>query len=251
MKNKQEKLGFTQRTANLKLGDGVVRFLNESKGAPEQRRVLDLLEGFQELDELVDSLRFTRYDANISFCDLDRQPRTRALRESLNEKLARYTFTPTVGVPFRLARERVYRLDVGLNVLTPTRHDESAVVKIIVEMADDGRIRLLKKCLQCGEWFRASKSDRIRCAICSRNDYRKTEAGKQANREQAAEHYQTQRTARLDEVRRVLSLWPSRPSTATKADWKGWAIGKAKLKLTRSFLTRAEGAREVHAPVSK
>jgi hypothetical protein len=227
----------------------VERFLNQDPVSPEHQRVLEIVAGLQELDLLLSSLRFTPYDDRISFCDLNQQSRGLALQQSLNEKLALYSYTPSVGIPFKLAGER-HRLDVGLNALAATSLSETAIIKIIVELADNGKLRMLKKCLNCGNWFKQFKSDHQRCAICCQTDYRKTDAGKQNNRKHAAANYQKRRDARLEEVRQVLKKWPAKSHQKTKADWKDWVLQRVNkdFKIYRRFLTRAADQNEIKPP---
>ncbi len=249
MNKRVQKLEIPHRAARWESLDLVARFLNHDPFSPEHQHVLEIVAELQELDLLVSSLRFTPYDESISFCDLNQQSRGLALQQALNEKLARYSFTPSVGTPFKLAGER-HRLDVGLNALAATSHSETAIIKIIVELADNSKLRMLKKCENCSNWFKQLKSDRQRCAICCQTDYRKTDAGRQTNRKHAAANYQKRRTARLEEVRQVLKKWPAKSDKKANADWKDWVLQRVNkdFKIYRSFLTRAADRNEINPP---
>jgi len=184
-------------------GEIVAQFLNVAEGLVKQKRVIDLLERYRDLQHLLPAVVAGRplgraeggpFSGALAF-DLRENKRADRLVKQINRLLARYRFRRAVtSVVYSDARQERRRTEfVGddpyaarIETATyPVRRvpfskfergstiEEHGAVEYLIELATAGELDRLRKCAFCSKWFMASRTDRIYHEGCAAKQHRK------------------------------------------------------------------------------
>jgi hypothetical protein len=143
------------------IGFYIVRFLNEESS---DEKVLKVFELCHELDQL----RRGRIDASDDLDLNENAQQTVVTLAKLNAVLDDFRFVPVIGgldqyvVLWRAATRRPASTEAGPPILTA-----ESLVKVILEMTEDGTIERVRKCL-CGRWFLAQTNKKVVCSDACR-----------------------------------------------------------------------------------
>jgi hypothetical protein len=122
----------------------------------------------------------------------------------------------------------------------PDKDADIVSVYFVQLLLNPERLRLNTPCKQCCRWFIKRQKGR-QTVYCSKTCKSNALVGNKRRRDHAA---------KLEEIGKALANYTSRPARMRSMTWQEY-VSKAVGGVTRSFLTRAEGAKEIQPPVSK
>ena len=192
------------RERTLAKGGILADFLNVATGLAKQKRLLDLLERYRKLQQLLPTVRsFLRIKGGplggALVYDLRANKEALSLIKQINRLLARYQFrravsqaffrenqTPTIetgtysyrSVPISRGERRNLEMGRGSGTV-----EEHGAVEEVLDLAEAGELDRLRQCGFCERWFMASRPDQLYCtAKCSGKRHRqeRKESGKAA-----------------------------------------------------------------------
>jgi len=174
----------------LAKGDLLAGFLNVGNGLAKQKRVLDLLERYRALQDLLPAIIAGRPLGHVQggprsgalAYNLRENKKAARLVRQINRLLARYRFRRAVPITLVVGRDEAARIETETY---PTRSipfsrfergstiEEHGAVELVIELAAAGELDRLRKCVFCSEWLMASRTDRIYHDGCDAKQHRK------------------------------------------------------------------------------
>ena len=177
----------------LAKGEILAQFLNVADGLAKQKRVLDLLERYRNLQHLLPAVVAGRPlgrvqggpSAGALIYDLRENKKAARLVMQINRLLARYRFLRAVPITLLVGADEAARIETEtfpVRIVPFSKFErgstieEHGAVEKVIELADAGELDRLRKCAFCSKWFMATRTDRIYHEGCAVLQHRKQRA---------------------------------------------------------------------------
>lgn len=173
------------------------RFLNKTAKAAERKRVLALLEKMRRFvamrDQELKSPTSEPRDFGLGIVIIELTPEAKALEAEINGTLNRYRTKPVINGATVSGNGLWVRQQNVRHNYDPAREPwhvtESDAVLMLLNLADEGTLDLLKQCDWCKRWFKG-KSNKTFCSVpCRRSHHRSSEEFKAHRRAYMRSNY--------------------------------------------------------------
>lgn len=174
-------------------GEIVAQFLNVAEGLAKQKRVIDLLERYRDLQNLLPAVVAGRPLGRVQggpssgalAYHLRENKRADRLVKQINRLLARYRFRRAVTSVILVGADNAARIETATYPvrLVPfskfergSTIEEHGAVELVIELATAGELDRLRQCAYCSKWLMASRTDRVYHDKCATLQHRKQRA---------------------------------------------------------------------------